>query len=204
MTHCDGPDDRLDDLLDGTLSPDEARALDAHLATCPGCRESLDQRRALARRVAELPRTIAPPRDRWPEVRAAIDAARAARWNRRAWLAAAAIVVGLGLTGLVGYRLGSHQVAAPAVDEARALDAAERDYVEAATAFRVVVDERLQTLTPDARARILSGLDELDQAIAELRLALDEDPANIENSRSWNALYRRKIRFLRSVSRLSS
>ncbi len=204
MTHCDEHDERLDDLLDGILASEDARALEAHLAACPGCRQSLEARRTLARQVAQLPRSIAPPHDRWPDVRAAIDSARARHSRRRTWLAAASIILGLGLTGLVGYRLGTRQVATAPVPESRALDAAERDYTEAATAFRVVVDDRLRTLTPDTRAEILASLDELDRAIAELRLALDQDPSNVETSRSWNAVHRQKIRFLRSVSRLSS
>jgi anti-sigma factor RsiW len=204
MTHCDGQDDRLDDLLDGALSAEEARVLETHVADCPACRASLEARRALALRIAALPRTIAPPHDRWPAIRASIGATRVQSSRRRAWLAAAAIVCGLGLTGLLGYRLGSRPAVPPESSEARALDDAERDYAQAATAFRALADERLRTLTPEARSRILSSLDELDRAIAELRIALEENPSNVENSKSWSALYRQKIRFLRSVSRLSS
>ena len=204
MTHCDERDERLDDMVEGILEPDDARELEAHLTTCIGCRQSVEARRTLAREIARLPRSIAPPHDRWPDVRAAIAFARARRSQRRTWLAAASIVLGLGLTGLAGYRLGTRHTAGAPIAEAQVLDAAERDYVEAATAFRVVVDDRLRTLTPESRAAILASLDELDRAIAELRSALDENPANVENSRSWNALYRRKIRLLRSVSRLSS
>ena len=204
MTHCDGQDDRLDDLLDDALTAEEVRALESHVAGCPACRASLEARRALMRRIAELPRTIPPPHDRWPAIRATIGAALVQGARRRAWLAAAAIVCGLGLTGLIGYRLGSNPAVPPESSEVRALDDAERDYAQAATAFRALADERLRTLTPEARARILSSLDELDRAIAELRVALEENPSNVENSKSWSALYRQKIRFLRSVSRLSS
>ena len=34
--------------LDGAMAPAEARALEAHLETCPGCTEYLQQMRAIA------------------------------------------------------------------------------------------------------------------------------------------------------------
>jgi len=204
MTHCPDFDERLDDLLDGALSSADTQAVETHVAGCPGCRRDLAERRALARDVARLPQTREPAHDRWPEVRAAIEGARASRTASRRWLAAAAVLAGLGLAGLVGYRVGTARGTSDPLVASREIGEAERAYAEAASAFRAVVDQRLPALTADSRAAIHASLDELDRAIAELRLALDDDPSNVEANRSWNALYRRKIRFLRTVSRLSS
>jgi anti-sigma factor RsiW len=201
---CPIPEERLDDLLDGLLPAADATDLEAHAAGCATCRARLEAGRSLARRVARLSGAIEPPHDRWPEIRAAITRTPK-RAAYRAWLAAACVIVGLGLAGLVGYRVGvGHPPTGPGANAARAVGDAEREYARAASAFLAALDERLETLSPDSRDAILESLDELDRAIAQLRLALDDDPSDVEANRSWNALYRRKIRLLRSVSRLSS
>ncbi|HEY0944638.1 MAG TPA: zf-HC2 domain-containing protein [Opitutaceae bacterium] len=85
----------LDDSVDGTLSPVESLALDAHLARCPRCREALASLRALRDAAASLPHEITPGRDLWPEIVAA-TAARPAPSRRLTLplaLAAAAVVV---------------------------------------------------------------------------------------------------------------
>jgi anti-sigma factor (TIGR02949 family) len=42
------------DYLEGTLPPAEARRLERHLETCPGCTEYLDQMRTLAGSLGDL------------------------------------------------------------------------------------------------------------------------------------------------------
>jgi anti-sigma factor RsiW len=51
----------ITDYLEGTLPQSDRARFDAHLATCPGCREYLDQMRALIRLSGSLSaRSIAP------------------------------------------------------------------------------------------------------------------------------------------------
>jgi len=64
MNHQDAWE-RLQDHLDGALSPDEERRLEAHLETCPICRGELAALRRLVAAASELPREIPPPRDLW-------------------------------------------------------------------------------------------------------------------------------------------
>ena len=59
MSHVD--DGTLHAYLDGELSPAEAQGVDAHLAQCPGCRERLDEERALIARAGELLALATPP-----------------------------------------------------------------------------------------------------------------------------------------------
>ena len=90
MTHC-----TMDDLL--ALKANEGSVwARRHLESCAGCRNELE---ALYQRVAQLKAlpSRSPARDRWPEIRATVTAARQQR-NRRwvAWsMAAAAVLAGV-------------------------------------------------------------------------------------------------------------
>ena len=65
---CQELDLRLDDWLDGALSDAAAREVESHLATCEACRARERQLRQLLAHAAALPRSVAPPRDLWPEI----------------------------------------------------------------------------------------------------------------------------------------
>lgn len=65
--------DRLSDHLDGGLPPDEAEAMEAHLAGCATCRETLADLRDLAARARALG-PVEPGRDLWPGIAAALGA----------------------------------------------------------------------------------------------------------------------------------
>jgi hypothetical protein len=69
--------DKLSDYLDDELSPGERDAVDAHMATCAECRQTLDE----LQRVVETARTLmprAPARDLWAGVADRMAAAPAA------------------------------------------------------------------------------------------------------------------------------
>src|ERR1700752_2192420 len=104
------PDELISASLTGDLTDVERRELDAHLADCQTCRETLEgfgQQRQL---LAGLPVSRA-PRDLGPRVRAGIDSGRfgAPWWRRpagllagaasRAAVAAAAVLAAFFLTG---------------------------------------------------------------------------------------------------------
>lgn len=59
---------RLNDYVDGLLLLDEARTLEAHLATCDTCRRRVERLRDLVGELRALPPEIAPPRDLRPPV----------------------------------------------------------------------------------------------------------------------------------------
>ena len=102
MSHVD--DGTLHAYLDGELAPAEARGVDAHLAQCPGCRERLEEERALITRAGELLALAAPPDRELPPFRAG-DVKPAARlwWQVRQPLAwAATIVLALGIGTYLG------------------------------------------------------------------------------------------------------
>lgn len=79
---------KIDARLDGALAPEEALALDAHLAECAGCRAERDSRAALKRALASLRLPAAPRRI------SMADLLPARRWG---WSAAAAAVLVMAL-----------------------------------------------------------------------------------------------------------
>lgn len=62
----------LDDWIDGTLHPERAAEVEAHISRCDACRAEAEELRSLRRAAARLPRSIEPGRDLWPGIAAAI------------------------------------------------------------------------------------------------------------------------------------
>ncbi len=74
--------EELTALLDGALAPDEARAVRAHLADCPGCRAE----EARLRRVTVLLGALPPPPPPSPAFAAGLEARLEAERGRRSGL----------------------------------------------------------------------------------------------------------------------
>lgn len=60
-TKCEHVRDDLSAYLDGQISPEERERIEKHLATCPSCREELEQMRRLVLLLRSTPQ-VAPPR----------------------------------------------------------------------------------------------------------------------------------------------
>ena len=72
MTH-DQIRERLDDYVDDLLPDEEAAIVDRHLLECRECSREVAELRSLLAAAAELPDEIAPARDLWPGIEAALD-----------------------------------------------------------------------------------------------------------------------------------
>jgi anti-sigma factor RsiW len=86
---CQAARDLLEDYRRGTLAPDRARAVEAHLDQCPACRALRAEADAIAALLRTLPRTPAPAALA-RQVRA-LGPQRPRSAGRRAWAWAAAI-----------------------------------------------------------------------------------------------------------------
>ena len=217
---CHELDERLDDWIDGALTGEAAREVESHLATCAPCRERERQLRQLLAHAAALPRSVAPPRDLWPQISEEIGAGwswSGARGFQPVMLAAAAVVV-LGLAALFFTRVAPETlrtvtmpsaspsasfVAGAAVADP-VLAAAEREYEDAAKALLEALQRRRAMLAPEDLARVEANLQVIDRALAEVRLALVKDPGNPELNRMLVATHRKKVDVLRRVVRLST
>ncbi len=106
MTH---PEDLLADYVDGSLRDQERAAVDAHLETCPVCREEIELARAAVTALATLEEVPVPLGVTGPilaESGKRFERRRVVAWRRLQWAAGAAaaaalvLVVGLNLTDL--------------------------------------------------------------------------------------------------------
>jgi hypothetical protein len=221
---CETLDERLDDWVDGVLPAGEAREVEAHLASCRLCRERERRQRQVLAHAAALPRSVSPPRDLWPAIAREIDRGRAWTWDRPRWwspaaLAAAAVVlIALGAMLLrQGAPSAAHTVAIPdgrtslapvasasATHRDPGIAAAERDYEAAASALLGALQSGKAGVEPATLASIERNLAVIDQALAEVRQALDRDPANPDLNRMLVATHRKKVDVLRRVVKLST
>ena len=94
-------------------------------------------------------------------------------------------------------------VAGPVVSDP-VLAAAERDYEAAANALLEALQQRRAHLQPEALAAVEANLEVIDRALAEVRQALVQDPANAELSRMLVSTHRKKVEVLSRVVKLST
>ncbi len=215
-TSCARARASLDDLVDGILDGERAASVEAHAAGCDSCGRELAGLRELRRRAGQLGRSIDPPRDLWPEIAAAVERRRVVRerfgGERRALLVAAAAAVVVAVA--VGYFAGRQASPPEVVDvgppsalrqarlgvdslaEARVGLERARDQAEMAFAAR------RDDLPPETVRVIDSNLRVIEQAIAEISAALEEEPDNARLALRLASVYRRQIELLERATRL--
>jgi predicted anti-sigma-YlaC factor YlaD len=219
---CHELDERLDDWVDGALPAGAASEVEAHLHSCALCREQERRLRQLLAHAAALPRSLTPPRDLWPGIAQRVTRERSWSWagvGLRPWAlaAAATVVIGLGAVlwrGPSPSRVRTVQIPVPspamtlvagtAVVSDPILATAERDYEAAANALLEALQQRRANLQPEALAAVEANLQVIDRALAEVRQALVQDPANLELSRMLVSTHRKKVEVLSRVVKLSN
>jgi anti-sigma factor RsiW len=211
--------DRLDDFVDGLLSREERVEVEEHLLSCAACREEERHLRAILAAARALPRERTPPRDLWPGIAQAIGAGKVvegefARRKARPWwrpaLAAAAVVAAVAAAVLMhggGAPFGEPGTdgvtAFPVAEGHVALLDAERGYARAADELLAALAERRDALSPETRASVERNLAVIDQALKEIRDALQKEPGNAELTRMLASTHRKKVDVLRRMVRLS-
>jgi anti-sigma factor RsiW len=208
--------ERLDDLVDGRLNEDEARAVGAHLLGCAACRAEEESLREILAAAKQLGSGLRPARDLWPEVSTRIEnedaGAQVRHGFRMPWLwataAAVALVSGalvLRLTQGPGHAVGGRIDRLPVAQvEDAGLEQAEADYAHATAALLAAIEGRRDRLPPETVARVRQNLGTIDAALLEVRGALRENPRNPELLRLLASTSRRKVDLLQRVVRLSS
>jgi len=209
--NCSDFETLIDPFVDGELDEAARREVERHLEGCTACRGAVDELRSLLREAERLPRAIEPPRDLFPAIRSSVSRRGPAS---RAWLGWAGLAASLLiLLTAAALFLGPREAGAPAATEdarpaasfatSRYL-AAEDDYVRAAEQLRAALEEKKAALPPETVEVVEKNLQIIDAAIAEVKTALDADPADTRNGEFLTALQRQKIQLLRRASRLSS
>lgn len=209
--------DRLSEYLDGELAPAERTALEAHLASCGGCRTTLEELRHVTMRARALD-DRPPEADLWPAIADQIGvvslAARAERARRRfsftvPQLAAASVALAL-VSGGGAWLLSQRETVATtpvvsttppaAYSSAYASDA--RYAGQVAALERALESGRGRLDTGTVRV-IEKNLGIIDRAIRDAQSALAGDPANAYLNLHLAQEMRRKLELLRQAATLA-
>ena len=208
---------RLSEYIDGELDATEREALEAHLATCGHCYATIGDLRQVVARAKTLQDT-APATNLWTgiarEIRREQAPARRDRLVRRRFsltvgqLLAASIALML-ISGsgawlalrpqpvADGGRLGNREALARQVDWTGRTDEAIAD-LQTALAQN---EKRLDTAT----VRIVrQNLAIIDRAIADARIAVQNDPGNAYLNLHLATTMRRKVELLRRVNDMAA
>jgi anti-sigma factor RsiW len=204
---------RLSEYIDGELDSSEHAALEAHLATCAQCYATLAELRQVVARAKTLEDTQ-PDADLWPEIKARLTPGRRPGVSRRfsfsvPQLLAASIALmllsGLGVrlalrpepTDTAGVGTGRQRGIVPVAVWTGTTDAAIAD-LQTSLAQN---EKRLDTAT----VRIVrQNLAIIDRAIADARVALQNDPGNAYLNLHLADTMRRKVELLRRVNDLAA
>ena len=218
---CEAAQERLDDYVDGALPEAEFQEVELHIAGCPACRAEEEGLRELLARASGLPREVQPPRELWSGIRERIDpprtiALRPERPSGRWWTfgslaAAAAVLVALvsTLTDIGGPRptqTGGTGVAQPAGagNSGAPMQQAETEYMRATGQLMEALNARHGSLSPETQAAVGKNLQAIDEALRELREALDKDPGNRQLNKMLASTQQKKLNLLLRLIRLSS
>ncbi|MFN2564557.1 MAG: zf-HC2 domain-containing protein [Gemmatimonadaceae bacterium] len=210
--------EQLNELADRELARDSATAVERHVAACDVCRATLARLRALLERTATLPRSVDPPPEVWPALRARITRHAPAihrsrpRWAREWGLrAAAAVLLVVGSSAVTVLALRSRDAVRDAASPPRAgatpatsaaVIAVERSYAEVVDELTATFETQRGALAPETIATLERSLRVIDEAIAEARAALAADPANDAIVDVLSANYEQKVQLLRRASEL--
>lgn len=211
---------RLSDYLDGELGPVAREELEAHLAGCPECARTLAELRAVAEEAGQLP-DLPPERDLWPEIEARLTPRSGAagadvvpiRRARRVVMTVPQLIaagVALILFSASGVWMALGGTGGPGSDPMRAGAASAAVTTAAFTDF----DATIATLEEEYRSRrdeldpatirvVERNLAIIDQAIAEAREALAEDPSSGFLSTHLVNAMRQKMELLRQASMIA-
>jgi hypothetical protein len=214
----------LDDYVGGELPPRDERDVRRHLMQCEPCRAEETALRTLLDEAAELPESIAPPRDLWLDIAPRLESRGGAAPERLDevrtfgrpvrplpwWMLAAASIALVVVTSLLTLRLSGgardgmsslpvQTAQAPGVAGAAlaSFAPAEQEYEKAITDLQTVLQTQRGRLAPQTVAALEANLRIIDQAIRESRAALAADPNSPELTRMLSDAYDAKLKVLR-------
>ena len=215
---CDRCHDLVDDYVDGTLAPDDLKAIEAHLAGCDTCRTMAADWGAIRRSARALEPHVPPPHV-WTKLASAVAAGRdkpswqgGAGWRPLA--IAATLILMAGGTSWIFLRQPSSatrsgSTAAVSTTPVRdpelvqsvetELKLAEGHYQKAIAGLEQITRTESTALDPQVAAVLRKNLDVIDQAIGESRAALQTQPASEVAQESLFEALRNKVSLLQDT-----
>lgn len=219
--------DTIAAMVENELSVFERRRADEHVEACDDCRHALERATSIDLAARQLPREIAPPPEVWDTVCNTIEHRegpsggyqplvrlwRFAGSSERRWLAAAALflmaftasitTVVIGPRGEPRPTSGEIATATPMPVIPASVRAVERDLSASVEVLERALAERRPTLLPETAATIEQSLAIIDEAIAEARHALAQDPADRALIDALARGYSSKIDLLKRATELA-
>lgn len=212
--------DRLSDYLDDELDPEERRSLEAHLAECAACRQTLAELDAVVGRGAALD-DRPPAMNLWSGIATRIAGggadvvdlgvhrARRVSLSLPQLAAAAALLVLVGAGGAVWFAGGPERAAGvdPAMPQPAAVTAvraASGEYDVAVAELEAFLEQRRDRLDSSTVRIVEENLQIIDRAIAEAEAALLADPSDVYLNDHLANTMRQKVTLLRRVAELAS
>lgn len=180
-----------------------------------GNSERDDELTALARR---LPREVAPQRDLWPAIEAAISQPAAPRshpWQRIMARAAAVLVLVGGSSSITWYLTtggGAGPATAPVMTQPLIAQPVAgysehglgADFLNARADLASRLEGELMRLPPETRSDVRQNIVRIRAAIGEINLALAEEPDNALLQELLLSMYREEISVMQRVEGLAS
>jgi len=197
--HCNDAEGRLNDHIDGLLSEAESQALEAHLETCPACRRAEGELRAIVDAAGALPKAVVPQRELWPAIEGRLQnqspaGAFRSRFGRTVQRRALPFAAALALTVAAMY--GAVLWRTPGYVKA------EAEYLRSRTELLATIEARGDTLSPGTMETVEGSLRVIDEAVQEIRAAIEDDPGNPRLVRMLMATHRKELDFLVEVVRM--
>lgn len=177
---------------------------------------TIEQR--IADNAAKLSREIAPERDLWPGIEAAIsEPAEEALPERSRWMPyfaqAAAVVVLVAGSSLLTYQLTRQEAQVSPVVTTTAFDtefisfgedvSLSPSFENARNDVAAKLDVALEELSPEARAEVERNLAVIRGAVAEIKAALQNEPDSKLLQEMLNDAYRQELSLMRDVRGLT-
>jgi predicted anti-sigma-YlaC factor YlaD len=212
----------IGDQLEGTIGAADKASLQKHLAECPDCRELLNDFKAIAESVRELPKRE-PSARVWTGVLAGVGLSgrepsrgRAAEpsWAERfflhgrartAWAAALLLAIIAGGVA-VGIRIGRGSAPALSAEDKSTLSSLEeaaKHYRLAIEALQAAITTQKASVDPLIVAALARNLGEIDGVIRSCRTAVESNPNDLTARAYLLDAYKDKVEFLGNVIDMS-
>jgi anti-sigma-K factor RskA len=225
--NCRDAQEILNDYVDGTLPAGMRDQVAEHLEQCPKCKEELERLQTLLEKAQALPASIMPEHDLWPGIEDRIieEENRASFFNilrvqplwsiRNLAAAAAILVIVFSATYFTVTIRDKHGSRLPALSENSSeivpvstlqadYSSAEAEYVRATLKLQEVLDSRKQYLAPQTREVMDRNIKIINEAMAEIKKALGNDPGNKQLNTLLLASYQNKVEVMYWAAKLSA
>ncbi len=211
--NVDDREARLNDYLDGVLTPEEAATVEQELAQDADYRALEISLRRVMDQVAALPKAVMPERDLWAGIEARLDSRETAGTSSTSRHRYALLAASFAAVFFAGILFAQFQWGTPPQDttvtfvepggtEGSELALVEAEYGQARALLVQALDESRDQLSPETIAVVDENLAIIGTAITEIKVALKQDPGNQHLIRSLVAAYDQEVDLLQQATQL--